>query len=65
VTEEWTERYAWLPVRSTWSKKIIWFKKYHLYRYVYLKLGKKAHWDLVYTQKEYLMMILRNEKEIY
>jgi hypothetical protein len=65
MTEEWTECFAWLPVRSTWSNKLIWFKKYHLYKYQYIKLGKPACYKLMYTQKEFLMMLLRNEKEIY
>ena len=28
VDIEWNEHYAWWPVRSSWSKKRIWFKKY-------------------------------------
>ena len=30
VDIHWTEKFAWWPVHSTWSKKRIWLKKYHI-----------------------------------
>lgn len=60
---EWKQRYAWWPVRSSWSKKLIWFKKYW-YGQIYLDaMGrppiKQTSWKLVYTENEYLLMLLR------
>lgn len=65
VIEKWEEKFAWYPVRSSWSGKRIWFKKYHLYEYQYMKLGRTARHRFLYTQNEYLMMILRHEEKIY
>lgn len=65
MSEQWIEHFAWFPVRSTWSKKIIWFKRYHAFEYEFINMKKKCKNRFVYTQAEYLMMILRHEEEIY
>lgn len=63
VDVEWQERYAWLPVRSSWSKKRIWFKKYWEGDIYYDAMGrppiKASSWKLIYTENEYLLMLLR------
>lgn len=62
---EWTECYAWWPVRSSYSKKRIWLKKYHKGEIFYDAMGrppiKERSWKLIYTQNEYLMMLLRED----
>jgi hypothetical protein len=63
---EWTERYAWWPVRSSWSKKLIWFKKYHQGEIYYDAMGrppiKESSWKLIYSANEYLMYQIRNSE---
>lgn len=62
---EWKQRFAWWPIYSTWSKKRIWFKKYWQGDIYYDAMGrppiKDTSWKLVYTQNEYLLMLLRKE----
>ena len=62
---EWTEHYAWRPVRSSYSKKRIWLKKYWKGEIFYDAMGrppiKERSWKLIYTQNEYLMMLLRED----
>jgi hypothetical protein len=62
---EWTERYAWAPVRSSYSKKRIWLKKYWQGEIFYDAMGrppiKERSWKLIYTENEYLMMLLRED----
>jgi len=62
---EWQEHYAWWPVRSTWSKKLIWLKKYWEGNIYYDAMGrppiKERSWKLIYTENEYLLMLLRED----
>lgn len=59
----WTEKYAWWPTRSSWSKKCIWLKKYWHGEIFYDAMGrppiKESSWKLIYTENEYLIMLLR------
>jgi len=63
-----TEKFAWWPIRSTWSKKIIWFKKYVQMDCYYD--GEFNHpirsnsWTYIYTENEYLLMLLRKENQV-
>ncbi len=61
----WTEQYAWWPTRSSWSKKRIWLKKYWHGEIFYDAMGrppiKESSWKLIYTENEYLMMLLRED----
>lgn len=68
--EQITEKFAWWPVRSTWSKRIIWLKKYVELESFYDVSGRppihSPSWKWIYTENEYLVMLLRkNENEIY
>lgn len=63
--QQWYDRFAWLPVRSTWSGKLIWFKKYYAYEYSFIKNNKTDKNRFIYTKSEYLLTILRNEEQIY
>lgn len=64
-TETAYEKFALLPVRSSFSKKIIWFKKYVELEITYDDMGrppiKGRSWNLVYTRNEYLMYLLKKE----
>ena len=66
VDVEWSERYAWWPVRSSWSKKRIWLKKYHVGEIFYDAMGrppiKEKSWKLIYTENEYLMYLLKQDE---
>jgi predicted nucleotidyltransferase len=66
IEVEWTERFAYWPVRSSYSKKLIWWKKYHVGEIFYDAMGrppiKERSWKLVYTKNEYLMMLLRKDE---
>ena len=68
VDIEWTQRYALWPVRSSWSKKLIWFKNYHVGEIFYDAMGrppiKEKSWKLIYTENEYLMYLLKKDNEI-
>ena len=68
VDIEWSEHYAWWPVRSSFSKKRIWFKKYHIGEIFYDAMGrppiKEKSWKLIYTENEYLMYLLKKDNEI-
>ncbi len=59
----WKQRYAWLPVRSSWSKKLIWLKKYWVGDIYHDAMGrppiKQTSWKLIYTEHEHLLMLLR------
>ena len=65
IEVEWTEHFAYWPVRSSYSKKLIWWKKYHVGEIFYDAMGrppiKERSWKLVYTKNEYLMMLLRED----
>lgn len=66
IEVEWTERFAYWPVRSSYSKKLIWWKKYWVGEIFYDAMGrppiKERSWKLVYTKNEYLMMLLRKDE---
>jgi hypothetical protein len=66
VDVEWSEKFALWPVRSSWSKKRIWLKKYWAGEIFYDAMGrppiKERSWKLIYTQNEYLLMLLREDK---
>ena len=61
--EEAYERFAWKPVRSTFSHKLIWFKKYIELKIYYDSAGRppinKDSWSLIYTTSEYTYYCLR------
>jgi len=63
---EWHERYAWWPVRSSFSKKRIWLKKYHVGEIFYDAMGrppiKEKSWKLIYSENEYLMYLLKQDE---
>jgi len=64
------EKFAWWPVRSSFSKKLIWFKKYVLLEITYDDMGrppiKERSWKLIYTQKEYILYLLKkDERKVY
>lgn len=68
--EKITEKFAWWPVRSSWSKKIIWFKKYVELESFYDQTGKpplkSISWKWIYTKNEYLLtMLKKDETKIY
>ena len=60
---KWQQHYAWWPVRSGWSKKVIWLKKYWVGHIYYDAMGrppiKSSSWKVIYTENEYLLMLLR------
>jgi len=62
---EWEERFAYWPVRSSWSKKRIWWKKYHYGQIYFDAMGrppiKDKSWKLIYTENEYVLMLLRED----
>lgn len=61
-----TERFAYFPVRSTFSNKRIWLKKFWQGEIFYDAMGrppiKGKSWKLLYTENEYLMYLIRKEK---
>ena len=61
--EEATKRFAFFPVRSTFSKKLIWFSNYIELNIFYDDMGRppvKDHsWKLIYTPGEYTYYCLR------
>ena len=69
IDVDWKERYAWWPVRSSWSKKRIWLEKYWVGDIYYDAMGrppiKENSWKLIYTQNEYLMYLLRRDEMYY
>jgi hypothetical protein len=69
VHVEWKERIAYWPVRSSWSKKYIWLKKYWQGSIYHDSMGrpplKSNSWSLIYTKNEYLLMLLRQDESNY
>jgi hypothetical protein len=65
-SEKTTEKFAWWPVRSSFSKKLIWLKKY-VEVFVYYD-NEFSHpirsntWKLIYTKNEYLLYLLRKNE---
>lgn len=64
---EWRERYAYWPIRSSWSNKRIWLEKYWEGDIYYDSMGrppiKERSWKLIYTENEYLLMLLREDEK--
>lgn len=62
--EQAVERFAWLPVRSSFSNKFIWLKTYTELEIYYDDMGrpplKARKWSLIYTQHEYFIKKLSN-----
>ena len=60
----WKERYAWWPMRSNWSKRLIWLSLYYEASIYFDAMGrppiKGSNWSLIYTKNEYLLYLLRN-----
>jgi hypothetical protein len=65
--ERHEEKFAWLPVRSTFNKKLIWLTKYHIVHVLYDDTGRPPikgwSWPLIYSKNEYLVMLLKRESE--
>lgn len=63
--EEAFERFAWLPVRSSFSKKRIWLKKYVELRIYYDSMGRPPimgpSWNLIFTESEYTLHLLKKK----
>jgi hypothetical protein len=64
--EEPFEKFAWFPVRSSFSKKRIWLKKYIELHIYFDETGRPPiqgrSWILRYTQNEYLLYLLKKGK---
>jgi hypothetical protein len=60
------ERFAWWPVRSTWSKKRIWLKKYvrmQIYHDSEMSHPIRSNtFIFIYSQNEYLLYLLRKKE---
>jgi len=60
-----TEKFAWWPVQSTWSKKRIWLKKYiqmDVYHDSEMSNPIRSNtFKFVYSKNEYLLYLLRKE----
>ena len=67
IEVEWHQHYAWWPTRIIWSKKRIWLKTYWQGEIFYDAMGrppiKERSWTLVYTENEYLMMLLKQDEK--
>jgi len=64
--EKITEKFAWWPVRSTWSKKYIWLKTYtemEIYHDSEMSSPIRSNtFKFVYTKNEYLLYLLRKKE---
>lgn len=64
--EEPREKFAWFPVRSSFSKKRIWLKRYIELHIFFDETGRPPihgrSWTLNYTQNEYLLYLLKKGK---
>ncbi len=61
LTSEWAERFAWWPVRSSWSHKVIWLKKYHVFNFNYKNVISSTG-KIIYTKNEFLLMNIINDE---
>lgn len=63
TVEQVNEKFAWLPIKSSFSKKRIWFKKYVEVEILYDDMGrppiKGRSWKLIYTKNEWLLKQLK------
>jgi len=61
--EQHEEKFAWFPIRSSFSKKRIWLTKYYVVHILYDDTGRPPikgwSWSLIYTKNEYLLMLLK------
>jgi len=64
--EQAFERFAWLPVYSSFGKKRIWFRKYVELHIYYDNMGrpplKGMYWTFVYTVNEYDVYLIKKNK---
>lgn len=60
--------FAWLPVRSSFSKKLMWLRYYIRLDIYYDTVGKPpikhTNWSLVYTPGEYTAYLLKKSPKI-
>jgi len=60
------ERFAWLPVKSTWSNKRIWLRKYiqmDVYHDSEMSHPIRSNtFTFVYSKNEYLLYLLRKKE---
>ena len=60
------EKFAWWPVKTTFSKKVIWLKKYIELEITFDDMGrppiKGRSWNLIYSKNEYLLYLLKKEE---
>jgi hypothetical protein len=58
-TEQITERFAWWPVRSSLSNRLIWFSKYTEVDTYFDEPGSLVipcrRWKIIYTPREYFL----------
>jgi hypothetical protein len=58
------ERFAWWPVRSSFSQELIWMRKYVELHIFFDDQGrppiKARNWKLIYTSHEYFLKKLSN-----
>lgn len=63
----WKEHYAWWPVRSNWSKKLLWLTTYYEASIFFDVMGrppiKGRDWKLIYSKQEYLLYLLRKKPD--
>lgn len=70
ASEKVTEKFAWLPKRSSFNKSIIWLQKYfemECYHDSDMSHPLRSNsWKFIYTKHEYLIYLMRkNETKIY
>jgi hypothetical protein len=60
------QKFAWFPVRSSFSRKLIWLKKYvekQIYHDSEMSNPIRSNtFNLVYTQNEHLLYLLRKDE---
>ena len=65
--EEANEKFAWWPIRTTFSNKRIWLKKYVELEVRYDSMGvpprSELSWRLIYTPNEYTLYLLRKDSQ--
>lgn len=65
IDAEWTQKFAWLPMRSDISNERIWLTHYWEYAIKMDSQGavprKSKDWTLIYTREEYIIKKLKGE----
>ena len=60
------QKFAWFPVRSSFSRKLIWLKKYvekQIYHDSEMSNPIRSNtFNLIYTQNEHLLYLLRKDE---